>query len=147
MSKNSIVLQTANQITVNTDLSKIFVWDNRYQKGTVNNATYDDIVLLQGQLMGRVSATQKLKKLASGSNDGSQFPVGILAEDYTVQDMSDQDVYICVSGDVDETLLVFDGSDNLNTVVSGRSLRDRIGADTVGIKLVTADRMTDYDNN
>lgn len=146
MSSNSIVLNTGQQMTINTDLSKIFVWNNRYESGTYNNATYDTVELAAGTVMGRVAATGNLKPLASGASDGSQYPVGILADDYAVEEGEDQEVAICVAGDVDQNKLVFDGSDTLTTEISGRQLRDRIAADTVGIKLVGGEPMTAYDN-
>lgn len=135
---------------IKSDTTKIFVWDNRYEDGTFDytNSTYDDVTIPAGTLMGRISADQKLAQLASGASDGSQYPVGILAEDVVVEagESISNTVSVCVAGDVDETKIVFDGSDDLDTVVSGRSLRDRIGADTVGIKLVGGDQLTAYDN-
>jgi hypothetical protein len=34
----------------------------------------------------------------------------------------------------------------MDTVISARTIRDRIGADTVGIKLVGETELTGYDN-
>jgi hypothetical protein len=147
MSKNTIVLNTGQQLTVTTDLSKIFVWNNRYESGTYNNSTYETVDLLQGTVMGRIAATGLLVPLESDAADGSQYPVGILASDYSVEEGEEQELAICVAGDVDETLLVFakDG-DDLDTVISGRQIRDRIGADTVGVKLVGGTEHTKFDN-
>ncbi len=146
MSSNSIVLNTGQQMIINTDLSKIFVWNNRYESGTYTNATYDTVALAAGTVMGRVSATGKLKPLASAAVDGSQYPVGVLADDYSVEEGEDQELAVCVAGDVDQNKLVFDGADTLSTVIDGRQLRDRIAGDTVGIKLVGGEPMTAYDN-
>lgn len=135
---------------INTDLTKIFVWGNRYTKGTYENtnSTYDDITIPAGTVMGRILADQKLAVLESGASDGSQYPVGVLAQDVVVLagETFSKEVAICVEGDVDETKLVFQGSDDLDTEVSGRSLRDRLGSDTVGINLVAGDQLTATDN-
>jgi len=145
-----VVLDTANQLFANTDLTKIFVWNNRYINALFEdtNATYDDVTIPAGTLMGRIGASQLVVPLASGASDGSQFPLGILAEDIVVLASSSysKNVAICVEGDVDESKVVLDGSDTLDTLISSRSIRDRIGSDTVGVNLVLADQLTGYDN-
>lgn len=149
MSKQTIALNNGQQAIIHTDTSKIFVGGNRYEKGTFNNSDlYDPVTLLVGTLMGRISASGLLVPLESGAADGSQFPVGILADDYTVDESEDQEVYICVAGDVVADQLIFQGADDLDTVVSGRQLRDRIGSDTVGVKLLNQNtEMSGYDND
>jgi len=148
MSTQTIVLNTGQQAIIDTDLAKIFVGQNRYEKANYTNSTYDPIDLVVGMVMGRVSATGLIKPLASGASDGSQFPVGVLAHTITVDDGETQELYFCVAGDVVADQLIFDGSDTLDTVISSRRLRDRIGADTVGIKLITQNtEMTDFDNH
>lgn len=146
MSLNDQVLNNGQQAITNYNVAKIFIWGNRYSKGSYTNSTYDPITLTAGTLMGRVSATQKIKPLASGASDGSQYPVGILAQDVTVEEGETQELAFCYDGDVAEELLTLDGSDTLSTVISGRSIRDRIAADTVGIRLVSGTEMTGYDN-
>lgn len=146
----TIPVNTNNQAFVNTDTTKIFVFNNRYTDVAYEgeNSTYDDVTIPAGTLMGKISASQLAVPLASGASDGSQYPVGILAEDITIAagDTVEKDISICVAGDVEESKIVLDGSDTLDTVISGRSIRDRIGADTVGIKLVAAVQMTSFDN-
>jgi len=133
-------------LITNNDNAKIFIWDNRYEQGEFTNPSTVDAVLAKGTLMGRVSATQKLKPLASGASDGSQFPVGILADDYTVDYLETANLTICIGGDVAEELVILNGSDTMDTVISGRSIRDRIAGDTLGIKLVSGTQMTAFDN-
>jgi hypothetical protein len=126
--------------------AKIFIWDNKYFTGSYTNDTYDPITLTAGTLLGRVSATQKLIPLASGASDGSQFPVGVLAETITIADGDTSNLSVCNFGSVVEQLVILDGSDTMNTVISGKSIRDRIASDTMGIKLVSQDQLTGYDN-
>lgn len=146
MSTNEVVSNTGNFAIVNTDTSKIFIWKNRYDGGTYTNEGYDDETLLAGTLMGRISATQKLAKHNSSNADGSQYPVGVLASDYTVEAGQNKEIQICVSGDVAEEMVLLHTGDTMDTVISGRSIRDRIGADTVGVNLVSSTEMTAYDN-
>lgn len=147
MSTQEVTLNTGNQLNVNTDSTKIFVWDNRYATGTsTTNSTYDDVTILAGTLLGKVSASQLVKALASGASDGSQYPVGILKEDTVIPAGDSAVLTFCVEGDVVESKVVLDPSDTMATVISGRSIRDRIGADTVGIKLVGQDQLTGTDN-
>lgn len=142
---------TNNQLTVNNDTSKIFIGENRHDTFDFEyeNATYDDVTIKAGTLFGQIHATAKVTPLASGASDGSQFPIGILAHDVTIEagDTFDGTVTLCVEGRVAEDKVILNGSDTLNTVVSNRTLRARIGADTVGIKLVASTEMTAYDND
>jgi len=133
-------------LLTNNNNAKIFIWDNRYEEGTYTNVSGSEVSLTKGMLMGRISASQKLVPLASGASNGSQFPVGILADDYTVDYGESANVTICIGGDVAEELVTLNGTDTLATVISSRSIRDRIAADTLGIKLVLGEQMTAYDN-
>lgn len=136
----------SNPRITNFDTTKTFVWNPRTTTGTYENSTYDDVTLLQGTLMGRVASTGMLVPLTSGASNGSQFPVGILLADTVIEGSSEKQITIAVSGDVDESKIILEGSDTLNTVISGRTIRDRIGSDTVGIKLVGGDQLTGFDN-
>ena len=148
MSKQEIINQTSNQIQINTDTSKIFVWNPRTEVGDYINNSGGDLDLKAGTLMGRISATNLLLPLVGAAVDGSQYPLGVLMHDITVLDTESAKLTICVSGDVAEEQLIIDAGDDLDTtVIGGRTLRDLIGGDTVGIKLVSADELTDFDNS
>lgn len=147
MSTQTVILNNGQQAILDTDTSKIFLWDNRFETGNRTNSTYVDENLVAGTVMGRVSATQKLVPLQSDAADGSQTPVGILNKDWVILAGVTQAVSICVAGDVAEEKLIFTkAGDDLDTVISGRSLRDRIGGDTVGVKLVSSTENTGVDN-
>lgn len=147
MSSSNTVLNTGQQATTNYDLAKIFILNNRYEKANYTNNTYDTVELSAGTLMGRVGSTQEIVPLASGASNGSQFPVGILADDYTVEEGEEKVLFFCVAGDIAEEKVILHGSDTMNTLISNRSIRDRIASDTVGIKLVAGTEMTSFDNN
>ncbi|KKN54304.1 hypothetical protein LCGC14_0593590 [marine sediment metagenome] len=148
MSKQIVNLNTGQQAIIHTDISKIFVWNNRYDTFAYNNDDYNDVTLQAGTVMGRISATGKIKPLRSDNADGSQFPIGVLNQGRIVAAGETVNVSICVAGDVVKDKLVFaKAGDTLDTVVSGKRLRDRIGSDTVGIKLVGGTEHTKTDND
>lgn len=146
MPDQEVVVNTGNQMTINNDLSNIFLWNRRSLKGEVNNGDlYDPLVLAIGTVMGRVAETGKLKAFTSAAVDGSQYPIGILCRAYTIEEGDTQEVYICDDGDVAEEKVVFaDESDTLDTVVSDRQVRDHLK--TYGIKLITSTELSGYDN-
>jgi hypothetical protein len=146
MSSNSTVDQTSNSMITDYNTKKIFIWNNRSFVANFTNDTYDPITLAPGTLMGRVNATGECVPLTSGASDGSQYPVGVLMSNVTIEDGDTKELTICNSGDVDESGIIFQGSDDMDTVVDGRTLRDRIGADTVGVKLVPSNELTKNDN-
>ena len=97
--------------------------------------------------MGRITATGKIKALESDAADGSEIPVGILNKDITISAGDTVNVNICVAGDVVEDKIVLTKvGDTLETTISSRRLKDRIGADTVGDKLVASTEHSDFDN-
>jgi hypothetical protein len=137
----------SNQLFANQDTSKIFVWNNRTATFNFNNATYADIELATGTLMGRISATGLLAVLDAAASDGSQFPIGILFEGQTVEAGDTMQLTLCVEGDVVEDKVVLKSGTTMNSVIDGRRLFDRIGSDTVGIKLVQgSEELTTFDN-
>lgn len=144
MSTNSIVLSNGQQMTITTDLSKIFLWNNRYDQADYTAGA--DITLPAGTLLGRIHATGKVVPLASAATDGSQFPVGILAQDTFVANGATVSLTYCVAGDVAADKVIYDGTDTGETVVSAKRLKDRIASDTVGIKLVNSTSNSDFDN-
>jgi hypothetical protein len=145
MANNTIVLANGQQLTITTDLSKIFLWNNRYDQADYT-AGGADITIPAGTLLGRIGSTGKVVPLTSAAVDGSQFPVGILLQDTFVAATSTVSLTYCVSGDVAANKVIYQGADNGETVVSNRRLKDLIGSDTVGIKLVQSTSNSDLDN-
>jgi len=147
MSKVTNVLNNDNQSITNYNTEKIFIRNNEFRGSEVyTNGTGGDLVLPEGTVMGRVTADGKLTPLKSAAVDGSETPVGVLASDYTVLDTESANVTICIGGHVDAEGLVFDGADTLDTVIGGRTLRDRLNADTLGIKVVESNQLSNFDN-
>lgn len=146
MSEVTTTTNTNNQLANNYDYSKIFLFGNRYETGDVTNAGGADVTILAGTLIGRVAATQLLTPCASGAGDGSEFPIGVMAQDMIIPAGETVEISMCVAGEVAEEKIKFDGSDTMATLVDGRSIRDRIASDTVGILLITSTELTNFDN-
>lgn len=144
MSTNNQRVNTGSQATTDYDLSKIFVWNNRYKTGIYTNSSYNPEVLLPGQLMGRVAATQALVKCFSAAADGSQYPIGILADGYTVTEGVATNISICDVGDIPSDKIIFESNDNLSTLVNGRSMLDHM--QVLGLNIISSTEMTDFDN-
>jgi hypothetical protein len=146
MSSQTIALNTGQQAIIHTELSKVFLWNRRSQPGQVQNSgLYDPITIPEGTVMGRIAASSLLTPFTSGASDGSQFPVGVLIETQIIQEGDTQNVFICDDGDVAAEKLIFQGSDDLDTVVSGRQVRDHLKS--FGIKVITATDMTPTNDN
>tara|TARA_R110002012_G_scaffold93731_3_gene227412 strand:+ start:8397 stop:8843 length:447 start_codon:yes stop_codon:yes gene_type:complete len=147
MSTANEISKTSNTLYTDYDVSKIFVFSNRYEKGVLLNASGGVKTFNPGTLLGRVTASGKLVPVASGAADGSEIPVGILKTTVTeLADSSEKSVNICIAGDVVQGKVILDGSDTLDTVIDGRPIKDRIAADTMGIKLVKSSELTGFDN-
>lgn len=147
MSTVTSVLDTNNQAIRNYDTTKIFLRDNKFETGTfTNDDLYDDVTLVAGTLLGRVSSTNKLVPHVSTATNGSQFPVGVLATNVVVGDGEDKELTFCTAGEIAKGKIILGGSDTFNTVISGRTINDRIKSDTAGIILVAADQLTAFDN-
>lgn len=147
MASQNLAYQTDNQLIMNQDVSKIFLgFTNRYQKDNeLNNSTYDPLVLPAGTIMGRIHATGNLAPLNAAASDGSQFPVGILAHDVSIDAGETIKVTVCDFGDIaaDKVVFLYSGQ-GLETVVSSRRMRDHLQAQ--GLKLITSTEHTGYDN-
>lgn len=147
MSKATEISKTSNTLHTDYDVSKIFVFSNRYESGTLLNASGGVKTFEPGTLMGRVTASGKLVPCASAAVDGSQFPVGILKTSVVdLADAAEKTVNICIAGDVVESKVILDGADTMDTIIDARPIKDRIAADTMGIKLVDSFELTGVDN-
>lgn len=144
MSTNNQRVNTGSQATTDYDLSKIFIWNNRYHSGQYTNSVYDPETLSPGQVLGRISATNKLAKCFSTSTDGSQYPIGVVAETLVVVEGSTVNLTFCNKGDVVADKLIFEGNDGLQAVVSGKTMFDMLQA--AGLNIVNNTEQTDYDN-
>jgi len=137
--------QTTNQLTTDYDVSKVFLFNNRYEQDVLlENPFYGSQTILLGTVLGRVASTQNVIPCISGALDGSQFPIGILAQDIVLSQGQTQSIAMCVDGDVNAGKIIFYGGDSLATVIAGRSMLDHLKS--YGILIRYSTEMTDYDN-
>jgi hypothetical protein len=148
MSYGNTRVNTGVQTTTDVNVSKIFIWNNRYETDNeTNNYTYSTLSLYAGTVMGRVRGTGVLVPSKASAVDGSDVPVGILAHDLINMIAGEtRTCTVCIAGDAAQEQLIFIDGDTLDTVVNGRRYRDRIQGDTAGIILRSVTGMTDYDN-
>jgi len=137
---------TGNFLAADSDRQKVFIFNNEFESGTLLNSSGGELTYAIGTLLGRIAATGKLIPLTSAAVDGSQYPVGVLADEITLADAAEGTVTIAISGDVRADALVLDGSDTLDTVVELKTIGDRIKSDTIGIRLVEVTDNTFFDN-
>jgi len=149
---------SGNQANIQADTYKMFVWNNRFDSGLFDEPLSSGAyTLVKGQLLGRIASTGKLKICAAASTDGSQIPIGICLQNVDMaEDATSVAVTYCISGDVEQSKIVFSGAETLNTVVTiatvtpvastyTRRFRDLI--QNLGIKLVAGTELTAYDND
>jgi len=140
------VVQTRNQLTTNYDVSKFLLGNNSFIDANVT-ASGANVVLTEGLVMGRISATGLLAKLDKDATDGSQYPVGICVTDQTIVDGTTASVRLVNKGKVAESkVTIADGT--LSTAIGvanhQRTLRDWI--ESIGIELMGGEELTAFDN-
>lgn len=121
----------SSSLITNFSVEQIFLGRNRYFTATYTNSTGDSVTLNAGRLMGRVLVGQKVLPLVSTATDGSEMPVGVLAQTYTVANGASQTVFICNYGKINENKVSLDAGDTFASVVrtaatGGGSIRDLI---------------------
>lgn len=155
MSKNSIVFQNSNQMFVNTDLTKIFVFNDDFYSNQdtlyFNNTGNPAATIPEGTVLGRITATGYLTPWVSSANDGSERPFGVLVGDVAVEygEVYQQDCTVCIRGNVAARLLGLQGSDTITTKIvngieAGVTLRDSLTGK--GFKLIQSEQNTFPDN-
>lgn len=145
MSEYNNVENTSNFQHNQYDTSIVFLRDNFYSTEPFNNETYLNVTLTKGTVMGRVTASNYIVPVNAGVSDGSELPIGILAEDVTVLASSSKNIPLCVKGEIAEEKVNFDDADDtLDTVVDGVRYKDRLTQ--IGLILIPGTELSDYDN-
>jgi hypothetical protein len=139
------------QLTTNYDISQIFLNGNFYKYKTYTNSTGSTVTINPGRLLGTVLASDKVLPQISTAVDGSEMPVGVAAAQYVVLDGASATVCYCISGEINQSKIIFGGSEGLATVVrtvstGGGTIGDLIVRNT-DIKLVPTTELTITDPN
>lgn len=139
------ITNNGKQAHIKTDLAVVFLYENRFSKAKYNNSAYGAVTIYAGTVLGRVASTGYVKPMRSTYGDGSQIPMGIVADDYVVPGGAVIDMHFCNYGDVNKSKVIFDlSTDNFDTTVGSQRLEDLIHQ--AGIRLIETTSMTDYDN-
>lgn len=116
------------------DNAKRFIFNNQYITATYTNGTGSSVTLSAGRIMGLIFSTNKVTpRLTSGVTNGSQVPYGILADTYTVANGATVTVTLCISGQVDASLIsdVADPADLTATVTMTDSATNTLVTGTI----------------
>jgi hypothetical protein len=135
----------AGMLITNYDFSKTFLWNARSQKVTYTNPSGSPATLPKGRLMGRIAASQKALPHVSTAVDGSEQPIGVLGDEYTVAGSATVVLTIFDGGDVAVEQIVLGGSDTMATLVGTVSIRDLIARNTQ-LKPIQRTELSGYDN-
>ena len=147
MSEITEVLNTGQQAHFDRDISKIFIWGNENKEGVYTNTTGNEVTLLAGTVMGRVTGSGEWLPTDSTSADGSEVARAVLMSDYVVADTVSQTIALVDSGHVaEEKLVLVNGGDTLDTAVGGELIRDTLESKSVSIKLIKSVELTGFDN-
>jgi hypothetical protein len=134
----------------NCDTSPVFLTIMRTRTGTYTNSTGSTVTLDAGRLVGRILATGNIAPQSCVATDGSEMPIGVLMEGYSVADGASVTVTYAYQGEINESSVGLTSGQTLNDTVrtvstGGGKLIDLIIRDT-DLKLVSADDLTGYDN-
>lgn len=151
MSSQEITSNTGKQLFVNTDTAQVFIGGNHTrQDAYINNSGYAPITLYAGTVMGRIAQTGVVAPFNAYANDGTQYVVGLLADDLILAAGSSSTVSLVVAGRVNQDKVAFFPTSSgitLESVVSGRRVKDKIMSETTGLLLVKTIEMSGYDNS
>lgn len=140
----------ANQIIGNRDISNIFTEIGKTKKVTFKNLTGAELTLVGGEVIGTIKDAGandgKSVMLVKAATNGSQFPVGVNMSDVTLANNAEFDITIVISGGVSRDKLIFVAGTAITDAISLRTIEDRLGSDTLGIKVESVTELTKYDN-
>lgn len=105
-----------NPVITNIDNRTLAMGNNKYRQEVLVSGE----VVVEGELLGYIEVGQKLGASAAADVDGREFARVIAAEDKDASG-GDEAITVLYEGDVDDSLLVFDGAEGLGTVVAGQS--------------------------
>lgn len=140
---------TRNQAAFDLDLSVLCLGDNKYLADeTYLNTSGALETVAFGQVMGVISASGKWAPFKSGNADGTEVPRAVFIDELTDVAIAGEveGVNLVNGGMIDQSKLVFDGADDLDTVVGGVSVRNSLIANSQGLRLKTVSDNTSFDN-
>lgn len=138
----------AGILVQNRSVSKMMIWNPRSEKFTYTNSTGGTVVIAKGRLLGRIGSSQKVLPQVSTATDGSQQPIAVAGDDYSVANGATVILTGFTGGDVAEEKLILAGSETLATLITGDtcSVRDALQRNTALKIVASTDLSGPYDN-
>lgn len=141
------VVNTNNQQFTNYDRSKLLLGFNQFITGDVT-ASGDDVEIVEGMVIGRIAATEKLVPADKDATDGSQIPVGLAVVTETVTDGTTKTINLVNKGRVDSSKINFADTETLATTIgptnNKRTFKDYLS--DLGLILESGTELTKVDN-
>ena len=106
----------ANPEITNLDNRTLKMGNNKSRTGVLLSGE----VAVEGQVLGFVTASGKLALTKSALITGPEF-ARVVAEHAVDASGGDKPITYIIEGDLDDSLLVFDGVDDLDTVIAGET--------------------------
>lgn len=134
----------------NYNTAPVFLSPMRTRTATYTNSTGSEVTIPAYRLIGRILATDLVLPQDCTATDGSEMPIGITAEAYTVANGDSVTVSYCYQGEVNEdsvglasgqTLL-----DTIRTVSTGGGVLIDVIIRNTDLKLIPATELTEFDN-
>lgn len=144
------VINDENFLSTNYDYTKIFIWDNKGAQRTFLNNTGATASFAPGTLLALKSDTnQWVPLLSTNTNNAENIPAAILRT--PISDLNDSatvdDVSGVISGDVARDKVVFQSTDNYETVIAeGNNRSIELLLNYLGIVVRESRSLTEFDN-
>ena len=144
----TITEQTNSQIFVSTDTTKFLLGFNEFVTADVT-ASGADVDLVEGMVMGKISATAKIIPLDKDATDGSALPFGICIKTQTVVDGTTVSITCVNKGRIAESIINFLDVETLATPTGAsnfqKTIRDHLN--DLGLILESGVELTAIDNS
>lgn len=115
---------TRNQSTADFQRKNLFLFGNRYAESIFNNNTAAEITATSGLLVVRDVANPTKLIPATAANLANVVGILNVEGEVPLAVSADLNCNLCLSGDIDASLLTLPATVTLNTVVGTRLLRD-----------------------
>ncbi len=132
-----------SQSTLQIDLRKIFIRNNRYDRSEYTNGSGDSVTWQAGEFVARNASDNKIVKVTS-SNLANVIGIVTTEYDVAVPDTESRNFNFCISGEVDSQYLTLPDGVTFATAVGNVTFRDVVQGR--GIKLTAGTDNTIYDN-
>jgi hypothetical protein len=136
---------TRNQSTADYEFKRIFVFDNRFEKGSFRNTTAAAITLLPASLVARDTAVVNGFRPVTAGNLADVIGISANEESIGLVVNGTTNINICTKGTIDAIYLALPATVTLNTVVGNKTLKDVLEA--IGFHIDTSSvEHTKFDN-